>query len=189
MTALQVFRDLFAAEVLRPGEPISVGSLAVAFTDLRGSTRYYREVGDAPAFASVLDHLGLLRDAVRAEDGAVVKAMGDAIMAVFPRPASALRAMRAAQQAVAGRPLALKAGIHYGPCIAVEQNGVLDYFGSTVNLAARLVAASSGEDVVVTESVLEDPEVAELGLRAEPLDASLKGFEDAPPAVWRVLAG
>lgn len=97
--------------------------------------------------------------------------------------------MRAAQQAVAGRPLAPKAGFHYGPCIAVEQNGVLDYFGSTVNLAARLVAASSGEDVVVTESVLDDPEVAELGLRAEPLDASLKGFEDAPPAVWRVLPG
>ena len=52
VTALQVFRDLFAAEALRPGEPISVGSLSVVFTDLRGSTRYYRDVGDAPAFGS-----------------------------------------------------------------------------------------------------------------------------------------
>ena len=102
VTALQVYRDLFAAEALRPGEPISVGTLTVVFTDLRGSTRFYREIGDAPAFGSVLDHLDLLRREVAAQDGAVVKAMGDAIMAVFARPASAVRAMLAAQAAVAG---------------------------------------------------------------------------------------
>ncbi len=186
VTALQVFRDLFAAEALRPGEPVSVGSLAVAFTDLRGSTRYYREVGDAPAFGSVLGHLDVLRDAVREEGGSVVKTMGDAIMAVFPRPVSAVRAMRAAQLATAGRPLALKVGLHYGPCIAVEQNGVLDYFGSAVNLASRLAGVSSGDDLVVTEAVLSDPEVAALGLPAAEVDVSLKGFEDAAPRVWRV---
>jgi Family of unknown function (DUF5939) len=42
VTALQVFRDLFAAEALRPGEQISVGTLTVLFTDLKGSTRLYR---------------------------------------------------------------------------------------------------------------------------------------------------
>ena len=94
----------------------------------------------------MLEYLALLRGAVTAEEGAVVKAMGDAIMAVFVRPVDAVRAMLAAQRSVAGRPLALKVGIHYGPCIAVNQNGVLDYFGSTVNLAARLVAVSSGDD-------------------------------------------
>ena len=98
VTALQTFRDLFAAEALRPGEPISVGSLAVVFTDLRGSTRYYRDVGDAPAFGSVLQHLDLLREAVAAEGGAVVKSMGDAIMAVFARPLPAVRAMQVAQE-------------------------------------------------------------------------------------------
>ena len=121
VTALQAYRDLFAAEALRLGEPISVGTLTVVFTDLLGSTRYYRDVGDAPAFGSVLRHLDLLRDAVSREDGAVVKAMGDAIMAVFPRPVAAVRAMRRAQEAAAGRPLALKVGIHVGPCIAVSQ--------------------------------------------------------------------
>src|SRR5205823_2502951 len=93
---------------------------------------------------------------VAAEEGAVVKAMGDAIMAVFARPVCAVRAMLTAQRRVAGRPLALKVGIHYGPCIAVSQNGVLDYFGSTVNLAARLVGVSSGDDVVVSDAVLAD---------------------------------
>jgi class 3 adenylate cyclase len=186
VTALQLFRDLFSSEALRPGEPISVGTLTVVFTDLRGSTRFYRDVGDAPAFGSVVEHLALLREAVAAEDGAVVKAMGDAIMAVFPRPVSALRALQAAQRAVDGKPLALKVGIHTGPCIAIDQNGVLDYFGSTVNLAARLVSLSSGEDVVVSDAVLADPEVAGLPLRRERVHAVPKGFEGEELALWRV---
>lgn len=186
VTALQVFRDLFAAEALRPGEPISVGTLTVAFTDLRGSTRYYREVGDAPAFGSVLEHIDLLRRTVTAEEGAVVKQMGDAIMAVFARPVGAVRALLAAQHAVAGRPLALKVGVHAGPCIAVEQNGLLDYFGSTVNLAARLVELSSGEELVVSDAVLMDAEVKALGLPVEPLESSIKGFEGESLRLWRV---
>src|SRR5262249_39785187 len=121
--------------------------------------------------------------------GSVVKAMGDAIMAVFPRPVSAVRAMRAAQEATAGKPLALKVGIHTGPCIAVSQNGVLDYFGSTVNLAARLASLSSGDDLVVSDAVLADPQVAAPTLDAEQLNGSvLKGFEDEAPALWRVRA-
>jgi class 3 adenylate cyclase len=197
VTALQLFRDLFATEALRPGEPISVGSLTVVFTDLRDSTRFYRDVGDAPAFGSVMDHLELLRRTVTSEDGAIVKAMGDAIMAVFSRPVSAVRAVLRAQQAVAapadgGPSFSLKAGIHAGPCIAVNQNGRLDYFGSTVNLAARLVDLSSGSDVIVSEAVQSDPEVAELlraDVRAESLEASLKGFDDAQFALWRLSDG
>jgi class 3 adenylate cyclase len=135
----------------------------------------------------VLQHLDLLRDAVSLEDGSVVKAMGDAIMAVFPRPVAAVRAMRRAQETIAGRPLALKVGIHTGHCIAVRQNGVLDYFGSTVNLAARLVSLSAGDDLVVSDEVLGDPEVAALALPAEQIVGQpLKGFEDRPLSLWRV---
>ncbi len=180
VTALQTFRDLFAEEALRPGEPIEVGSLAVLFTDLRDSTRFYREVGDAPAFGTVAEHLDVLRDAVAQEGGSVVKTMGDAIMAVFPRPAGAVRAALAAQDALVQRtpPLVLKAGIHYGPCIAVTQNARLDYFGSTVNIAARLVGLSSGEDVVVSAAVARDPELVDLVSDSEPTSATLKGFDE-----------
>jgi class 3 adenylate cyclase len=191
VTALQVFRDLFASEALRPGEPIDVGTLTIAFTDLRDSTRFYREVGDAPAFGSVLAHLDRLRGAVADEDGALVKTMGDAIMAVFRRPAGAVRALLGAQAALADEApgFRLKAGIHTGPCIAVNQNGRLDYFGTTVNLAARLVSLSTGDDLVVSAAVLRDPEVAELlagGLAAAPLEADLKGFEGEQLELWRV---
>lgn len=197
VTALQVFRDLFSTEALRPGEQISVGNLAVLFTDLRDSTRLYREIGDAPAFGRVMSHFDALRDAVAAQDGAVVKTIGDAVMAVFRRPVAALQAVLRAQRAVSaiapgGRSLALKAGIHLGPCIAVTLNGRLDYFGSTVNLAARLHRFSSGNDVVISQAMRSDPEVAEwlrspsAAVGMETFSSALKGFDEERFELCRV---
>jgi class 3 adenylate cyclase len=197
VTALQSFRDLFAGEALRPGQEISVGSLAVLFTDLRDSTRLYRHIGDAPAFGLVMEHFDVLREAIAAEDGAVVKTIGDAVMAVFRQPAAALRATLQAQRRLASpgegrRPLLLKAGIHCGPCIAVTLNERLDYFGSTINIAARLAGLSSGADVVLSSPVRDDPDVEawlrarDSGLRAEPMEATLKGLDDERFTLWRV---
>jgi class 3 adenylate cyclase len=197
VTALQVFRDLFANEALRPGEQISVGTLTVLFTDLRGSTQLYREIGDAPAFGCVMNHFDVLREAISEEDGAMVKTIGDAVMAVFRRPAGALRAFLSAQQVLASppegkRPLLLKVGIHTGPCIAVTLNGRLDYFGCTVNMAARLEGLSSGGDVVISSAVQADPEVSEMidgpgaELTATPFEVMLKGFDEEQFELWRV---
>jgi class 3 adenylate cyclase len=142
-----------------------------------------------------MQHLDVLREAIVAEDGAVVKTMGDAVMAIFRRPAGAVRAALAAQRELRdpargnGRPHWLKVGIHVGPCIAVDQNERLDYFGSTVNAAARLVSLSSGKDVVVSGAVRADPEVSELladpDIGVEPLEAELKGFDERFE-LWRL---
>lgn len=197
VTVLQAFRDLFASEALRPGEELAVGRLTVAFTDLRGSTRLYRELGDAPAYGSVVRHFDVLRDTIAEEGGALVKTIGDAVLAVFRRPVASLRALLAAQARLAApaagaRPLLLKAGVHTGPCLAVTMNGRLDYFGSTVNAAARIVDLSSGEDVVISGAVRADPEVAELiaarSLAPEPVDAALRGFDGERFELWRVRA-
>jgi class 3 adenylate cyclase len=198
VTALQLFRDLFAAEALRPGDRISVGQMTVLFTDLRNSTRLYREIGDAVAFGAVMGHFDVLREEIAREGGSIVKTLGDAVMAVFPRPAPALRAIIKAQGQLASppagvRPFTLKAGIHAGPCIAVTLNERLDYFGSNVNIAARLEPLSTGEDCVITEDVRRDPEVAALladpagGLAAEPSEAKLKGFDEECFELWRVM--
>jgi len=195
VTALQVFRDLFSTEALRPGEQISVGTLTVLFTDLRNSTRLYREIGDATAFGRVMNHFDVLRKAIAEHDGALVKTIGDAVMAVFRSPASALRAMVEAQQLLAapregGMPLTLKAGLHSGPCIAVTLNDRLDYFGSTVNMAARLEGLSTGSDVIISRAIYDDAEVREWlcaeNLSAEPFDMSLKGFDEERFELWRV---
>ena len=209
VTSLQLFRDLFSREVLRPGEQISVGSMTVVFTDLKNSTQLYQEIGDAPAFGRVLTHFEILKVAVAAENGCIVKTMGDAIMAVFPRPVAAVRAVRHAQQWLANppafslpagvtvppsslKPLALKAGIHAGPCLAINQNERLDYFGTTVNITARLCGLCTGTDVVLSNAVRGDAEVAaHLAAPATRASATaekamLKGFGDAAFEVWRV---
>ena len=193
VTALQAFRDLFASEALRPGENMAVGSLTILFTDLRDSTRLYREIGDAPAYGSVVSHFDVLRSAVADEGGAIVKTIGDAVMAVFRRPVSSLRAVLHAQRELAtpptgARSLFLKAGIHLGPCIAVTLNDRLDYFGSTINAAARIVGLSDGEDIVVSGAVKADPEVARFlgGYDVTHLDTVLKGFDDERFELWRV---
>jgi class 3 adenylate cyclase len=195
---LQCFRDLFAQETLSPGEQFSVGSLTVLFTDLRDSTRLYREIGDAPAFGIVRNHFDVLRDAIAAENGAIVKTIGDAVMAVFVRPVAALRAIKEAQQILANppngeRPLQLKAAIHTGHSIAVTLNERLDYFGTNINIAARLEKFSRGDDMVLSDFVYCDPEVQEFladqapELQAVPFETELKGFDDECFNLWRIL--
>jgi class 3 adenylate cyclase len=195
VTALQIFRDLFSTEALRRGEKISVGTLTVLFTDLRNSTQLYREIGDATAFGRVMNHFDVLRKVIAEEDGALVKTIGDAVMAVFRRPAAALKAMLSAQEMLATpasgvAPLTLKAGLHTGPCIAVTLNDRLDYFGSTVNMAARLESLSTGNDVIISRALYEDPEVREFlaneNLQAKPFEMSLKGFQEERFELWRV---
>ena len=197
VTALQIFRDLFSSEALRPGERISVGTLTVLFTDLRHSTQLYREIGDATAFGRVLNHFDVLKKAIAEADGALVKTIGDAVMGVFRDPALALNAVLTAQQILSSppdgtAPLTLKAGMHSGPCIAVTLNERLDYFGSTVNMAARLEGLSTGDDVIISRSVYDDPDVRELinstenNFQATPFEMLLKGFDEERFELWRV---
>jgi class 3 adenylate cyclase len=114
-------------------------------------------------------------------------------MAAFRHPAQALRAVRAAQTTMtAGEPrLWLKVGIHQGPCIVVNLNERLDYFGSTVNIAARLPGFSTGGEIILSEAVRCDPEVdALLEQVAQPnsmrrFHAEVKGVEELVP-LWRM---
>ena len=194
VTALQVFRDLFASEVIRPGEEISIGSVTLMFTDLRDSTRLYRRIGDASAFGRVREHFEVLEEAIASEGGAIVKTMGDAVMATFRQPIAALRAVWKAQTKIAeyGEPMLwLKVGMHEGPCIVVNLNDRLDYFGSTVNLTARLPAFSQGGELVFTEEINNDPEVQQflaenIKLSAlSPFKENVKGF-DEPFTLWKL---
>ena len=194
VTALQVFRDLFASEVIRPGEEISIGSVTLMFTDLRDSTRLYRRIGDASAFGRVREHFEILEESIASEGGAIVKTMGDSVMATFRHPIHALRAVWNAQTKIAARGepmLWLKVGMHKGPCIVVNLNDRLDYFGSTVNIAARLPAFSQGGELIFTEEINDDPEVQQflaenIKLSAlSPFTGNVKGF-DEPFTMWKL---
>ncbi len=189
----QAFRDLFSEQVLRPGDEVAVQHVTLMFTDLRASTALYGRIGDARAYTLVRDHFAFLTRQIRENDGAIVKTIGDAIMAAFSNPADGVRAALAIQRAVEGfnadhgELLAIKLGLHGGPCIAVTLNQRLDYFGTTANLAARLGAESNGEDVVLSAGLAADPEVQRVitGISATSEAAKLKGF-DAPVAFLRL---
>jgi class 3 adenylate cyclase len=202
VTTLQAFRDLFADATLRPGDEAGVGQVTIIFTDLRGSTALYEQVGDAAAFNLVRAHFEVLAKAVREANGAVVKTIGDAVMAAFADPADAVRAALSIRDEVAALDrhlsaerglndgaLVVKIGLHMGPSIAVNLNDRLDYFGTTVNMAARLQGQSSGGDIVLSRMVADDPAVRPLLAPLASRDESvlLKGFA-APTPFVRVTA-
>jgi len=163
VSLLPEFRRLFSGEVLAPGVALRVGRTALLFSDLSASTALYGRAGDAPAFRLVRDSFEVLRAAVEEHGGTVVKTIGDAVMAAFP---SEEAAVRAAVAMLRGFPafiqryryadgVDLKLGVHAGPCFAVTANGVLDYFGQTVNVAARLQAQAEAGDLVLPEELAE----------------------------------
>ncbi len=167
--AMPAFRRLSPEQLLRPGDNAEIGWIAIMFTDLKGSTELYDALGDAPAYNLVRDHFSFLADRVQRNHGFVVKTVGDAVMAAFSRPDDAVRAALAIQDDVASfnsargggaTPIALKLGLHAGPCIAVTTGDVLDYFGATVNVAARLEHECRGGELIVSEVVAGDAETA-----------------------------
>jgi class 3 adenylate cyclase len=135
------------------------------FTDLKGSTELYDVLGDAAAYNLVRDHFAFLLDRVQRNHGFVVKTVGDAVMAAFSRPDDAVRAALAIQDDIAtfnaahaATPIMVKLGVHAGSCIAVTTGDTLDYFGATVNIAARLEHQCRGGEVIVSETVAKDAE-------------------------------
>ena len=187
VTAQDEFRQLFSSEVLTPGIGVSIRNLTFLFSDLKGSTMLYDTIGDSPAYARVRDHFDVLRGLIGRWHGALVKTIGDAVMAVFPSAEDALEASIEIQRAFTageiGRgnpPLRVKLGLHRGPCIAVNANDLLDYFGSTVNITARVQNESVGGDIVMTNEILSDPGVQQVlkreDLEVEAFERELKGF-------------
>ena len=185
----QTFRDLFRTDTLDVDQRLKITSLTFLFTDLKGSTALYERVGDLVAYDLVREHFHVLYDVVRAEAGAVVKTIGDAVMATFSTPDRALAAALRMREEMTrinterrNEDLLLKIGIHEGPCLAVRLNDTQDYFGRTVNIAARVQGLASSRAIHVTKSVVEDPNAAKIleisGLKPTMRRASLRGIVD-----------
>ena len=164
LTHYPTYQRLFGDKVLSARERMRIASVTVLFTDLTGSTRMYEQIGDPDAYNLVRDHFEILIQAVQRHGGVLIKTIGDAVMASFLSNAAALLAMQEAMQLLhvynAGRPeahhLHLRAGIHRGPAILVTLNNQLDYFGRTVNKAARIQAVARSHELSVSKEVFTD---------------------------------
>lgn len=186
IASMPEFVDLFSTEAPASGVELTVSSLTVLFSDLTGSTAMYERLGDARAFALVQEHFDIMLELVSKHGGAVVKTMGDAVMATFTTPADAARCsiemVQRCHDAHAREGLTVKLGFHEGPCLAVRANDRLDYFGTTVNVAARLQAQAQAGEVVLTRALAQHPAVeavfAALPRAPRRFDAHLKGIKD-----------
>ncbi len=193
-----LFRQMLGEQTLPPERSLGVDHLAVFFSDLKSSTRLYQRLGDAAAFALVREHFEVVFQAVERHGGAAVKTMGDGVMGTFFDNAAALQGVIEAirglealnrRRGLQGEErLRLKVGLYAGPCIVVTMNRRLDYFGSTVNIAARLSGMSQGDDILIGASLLDDPgarALAERSGRLAALAAPLRGVLQPVP-VYRL---
>jgi class 3 adenylate cyclase len=167
----QTFREIYRTDTLDLNQRLKITSLTFLFTDLKGSTELYERVGDLVAYELVLAHFRLVNQIVAAESGAVVKTIGDAVMATFPTPDRAMAAALRMREAVRdlNQDLLLKIGIHEGPCLAVMLNERQDYFGQTVNIASRVQELADAPSIFVTGQIVGNDGAAQI-LQAKGLE-------------------
>jgi class 3 adenylate cyclase len=184
MLTNQTFRDIYRTDTLDVDQGLKITSLTFLFTDLKGSTELYDRVGDIVAYDLVREHFRVLNEIVASEAGAVVKTIGDAVMATFSTPDRALAAALRMRDSVRQikNDLLIKIGIHEGPCLAVTLNDRLDYFGQTVNIAARVQSLADSRAIFTTKSVVENPQVSKMletsKLQPTEQHAALRGIAD-----------
>jgi predicted ATPase/class 3 adenylate cyclase len=144
------------------------GTVTFLFSDIEGSTRLWEEHPDAMR-GCLARHDGIMRTAITAHGGVIVKTTGDGVHAAFPTAVSSVAAAVDAQRAITTSSwdaiggLRIRIGLHTGE--AEVRDG--DYYGSALNRAARLMSVAHGDQIVVsqvTEDLVRDsmPDGAEL---------------------------
>ncbi len=183
----QTFRDIYRTDTLAIDQRLKITSLTFLFSDLKGSTELYDRVGDLVAYDLVREHFQVLHEIAAAETGAVIKTIGDAVMATFPSADRALAAALRMREAIGGlhRDLVLKIGIHEGPCLAVMLNERQDYFGQTVNIASRVQGLAESRAILATGQVVGHADASRLlaarGITPMPRDQGLRGIAERVP--------
>lgn len=190
----QTFRNLFRSETVGSAQGLTIRDVALLFTDIKGSTSLYQRIGDLNAFELVQQHFDRLGEVTLQHGGAIVKTIGDAVMAAYPDAGRAVAAALEMRTSIERfnedqpeRSVSLKIGIHHGAAIAVTLNDQLDYFGHTVNVASRVQAMADADEIWITEEVWRFPGVQPL-LEAYAADRRTAEFHgiDQPMTVLRI---
>jgi class 3 adenylate cyclase len=174
-----------------PGTVPFGGTVTIFFSDIRGFTDYTEQFGDEAAYRILREHNTIVRKQIEAFGGAVVKTQGDSFMVAFTTARGAILCAIAIQRAVgeanrnhSGPRIAIGIGINTGE--PIQEGG--DYFGSMVNLAARICATADPGQILVAETTrhvagrIESVEYVDRGLH------ELKGFPEARrlcEVIWR----
>jgi len=198
LLSFQEFRDLFSEDYIGADVRLGVGEQTLLFTDVVGSTAFYATRGDPAAFVEIKKHFDEVFAIVAGHNGAVVKTIGDAVMAAFVTPLDAVRAARRIHDTFhptrTDTPIRLRISLNTGPCIAVRLNANADFFGGTVNVAAKLQALAEGYQIAIAEATYQAPGVAaylaEQGAELELVEYTSKALPEPVRARrWNVHRG
>ncbi|NQU66963.1 MAG: adenylate/guanylate cyclase domain-containing protein [Candidatus Marinimicrobia bacterium] len=165
-----VFRELMEGEVLAPDQSLELMKCTLLFTDIKGSTQMYNDLGDSRAFQLVREHFRIIFEVIKRSNGIPVKTIGDAVMGAFSNKTEGLKAALEAQKSLIefyrskpeNEKIEVKIGLNSGTTIIVTLNGKLDYFGSTVNMAARIQSIANPNEIVLPMNIFEDEECNEI---------------------------
>ncbi|MBD3663806.1 adenylate/guanylate cyclase domain-containing protein [Sulfitobacter aestuariivivens] len=185
LATVPAFRDFCPDQLLGAKQTAGIGQVAILFSDLEKSTSLYESIGDASAYALVVEHFDFVETRVRRHGGIIVKTIGDAVMAAFSDSEAALNAALDIQNEIGefnardDRPaLSLKIGIHEGTCVAMRSEQGLDFFGGTINMAARLQSKAAGKEIVLSADLARSDLRTKIAQYDTKWDkASLSGFE------------
>ncbi len=173
-SSLALFRELFPGEILSAGQLISIATTTLLLTSLADADVLYAEKGDAGAFAVIHEHMRLLEEAIRREGGALVKTVGEGVLAAFSETASAVRVGLGLPEILSQGELTgsmkTRACVHRGPAMAATINDHLDYFGLTVAQVSAMLHSAEAGDLLLSQAVAADPSVI-AALRARARDA------------------
>ncbi|CAN7152901.1 nickel-binding protein [Pararhizobium sp. LjRoot238] len=179
LSAVEAFLGRIQDPEMAPGQTsaeMDCGHRAILFTDIVGSTAMTSRLGDRMATELVRAHDSIVRRCVGHASGREVKHTGDGIMATFASTAAAVDCARAIQQEFKryncgnAEPIHIRIGLDCGEPIEDSH----DLFGSTVQLAARLCAVASGDQILVSENIFREYGPADLFAHAT--RRRLKGF-------------
>jgi adenylate cyclase len=161
---------------------------AILFADISGSTTLYDKLGNELALQIVSRTLGILTREMAAQQGALIKTIGDEVMCIFPNVTTAINAACAMQQAIEKQqpggelPIYVRIGVHYGE-VVLEGS---DVFGDTVNVAARVTAITRARQIMTTHTVV-DMLPGELRKKARPVRRTVFRGKDSTIDVFQIL--
>jgi adenylate cyclase len=162
--------------------------LVILFADVSGSSRLYEKLGDHKALEIIDRCVSVLSEIAHRHGGAVVKTIGDEVLATFPRESAAVMAAMEMHVGIVGMPdalehsLAIHVGVHVGD--VVVDSG--DVFGDAVNVAARLTSLAKRSQVLLSGDIV-DGLSTRLQTKARYLDSEVVRGREQPLELFDLL--
>jgi len=186
--AQNIFKRFFKNQDLGDGVQLHLGEQTILFTDIISSTKFYEGQGDKKAFEYIKDHFKELYTIFESHHGIIIKTIGDAVMASFPTPENALSATKEMHQVFDSShtkfPFQLRASAHIGNVIGVNQDTGIDYFGNTVNVAAKLQAIAEDQQLGVSKEFFDQlSQASKKGWNITHKEIQLPGKKTITPSV------